>query len=129
MSTISVRLDSNDKHLFEEFCNDVGMSISTAVNMFVKNVITNQKLPFNVERDPFYSEENMNHLKKYNVIILTECNYEEVINIDNFCRKNKIFLIVCDIFGAAGRIINDFGQEFTVNDIDGEDPKEIMLKD
>lgn len=64
MSTISVRLDSNDKHLFEEFCNDVGMSISTAVNMFIKNVITNQKLPFSVERDPFYSEENMNHLKK-----------------------------------------------------------------
>ena len=56
MSTISVRLDSNDKHLFEEFCNDVGMSISTAVSMFVKNVITNQKLPFAVERDPFYSK-------------------------------------------------------------------------
>ncbi len=64
MSTISVRLDSNDKHLFEEFCNDVGMSISTAVSMFVKNVITNQKLPFSVERDPFYSKENMNHLRK-----------------------------------------------------------------
>lgn len=64
MSTISVRLDSNDKHLFEEFCNDVGMSVSTAVSMFVKNVIANQKLPFSVERDPFYSEENMKHLKK-----------------------------------------------------------------
>ena len=64
MSTISVRLDSNDKHLFEEFCNDVGMSISTAISMFVKNVIANQKLPFSVERDPFYSEENMNHLKR-----------------------------------------------------------------
>lgn len=64
MSTISVRLDSNDKHLFEEFCNDVGMSISTAVSMFVKNVIANQKLPFSVERDPFYSKENMSHLTK-----------------------------------------------------------------
>ena len=64
MSTISVRLDSNDKHLFEEFCNDVGMSISTAVSMFVKNVIANQKLPFSVERDPFYSKENMAHLTK-----------------------------------------------------------------
>ena len=63
MSTISVRLDSNDKHLFEEFCNGVGMSISTAVSMFVKNVITNQKLPFAVERDPFYSKENMERLK------------------------------------------------------------------
>ena len=63
MSTISVRLDSNDKHLFEEFCNDVGMSISTAVSMFVKNVIANQKLPFDVVRDPFYSKENMKRLE------------------------------------------------------------------
>ena len=64
MSTISVRLDSKDKHMFEEFCNDVGMSISTAVSMFVKNVIANQKLPFSVERDPFYSKENMERLRK-----------------------------------------------------------------
>ena len=46
MSTISVRLDSNDKRLFEDFCDGVGMSVSTAVSMFVKNVIINQKLPF-----------------------------------------------------------------------------------
>ena len=32
--------------------------------MFVKNVIANQKLPFNVERDPFYSKENMDHLTR-----------------------------------------------------------------
>ena len=64
MSTISVRLDSNDKHVFEEFCNGVGMSVSTAVSMFVKNVITNQKLPFAVERDPFYSKENMERLER-----------------------------------------------------------------
>ena len=63
MSTISVRLDSKDKHLFEEFCKDVGMSISTAVSMFVKNVIANQKLPFSVERDPFYSKENIERLE------------------------------------------------------------------
>ena len=64
MSTISVILDSKDKHLFEEFCKDVGMSISTAVSMFVKNVIANQKLPFSVERDPFYSKENMERLER-----------------------------------------------------------------
>ena len=64
MSTITVRLDSNDKRLFEEFCNDVGMSMSTAVNMFVKNVINNQKFPFRVKIDPFYSKKNIDHLTK-----------------------------------------------------------------
>ncbi|MBR1453750.1 MAG: type II toxin-antitoxin system RelB/DinJ family antitoxin [Lachnospiraceae bacterium] len=64
MSTISVRLNPKDKTSFEDFCSSVGMSVSTAVSLFVKNVINNQKLPFTIERDPFYSEENMAHLAK-----------------------------------------------------------------
>ena len=64
MSTISVRLNPKDKTSFEDFCNSVGMSVSTAVSLFVKNVINNQKLPFTIERDPFYSEENMARLDR-----------------------------------------------------------------
>ena len=64
MSTISVRLNTEDKTSFEDFCSSVGMSVSTAVSMFVKNVIQNQKLPFAVERDPFYSKENIDRLEK-----------------------------------------------------------------
>ena len=74
-------------------------------------------------------EKYLNNLKKYNVIVLTECDYETVLAIDKYCRANKIYLIVCDIYGAAGRIINDFGDEFIVNDKDGEDAKEIMVKE
>ena len=74
-------------------------------------------------------EKSMEILKKYNVIVLTECDYETAVLIDKFCRENKILLVLCDIYGAAGRIINDFGEEFIVNDKDGEDPKEIMVKD
>ena len=63
-STLSVRLDSNDKKMFEEFCNDVGLNISAAINLFVKTVIKKQRIPFEIERDPFYSEANMNRLRK-----------------------------------------------------------------
>lgn len=63
-STISVRLNSEDKKQFEEFCEQTGMNISVAINMFVKNVIREQKLPFEVKADPFYSEENMAVLKR-----------------------------------------------------------------
>ena len=51
MTTISIRLSQSDKSSFEEFCNSVGMNVSTAVNMFVKNVIAYQKFPFAIERD------------------------------------------------------------------------------
>ena len=63
-STISVRLNSEDKKQFEEFCEQTGMNISVAINMFVKSVIREQKLPFEVKADPFYSEENMATLKR-----------------------------------------------------------------
>ncbi len=63
-STLSIRLDSMDKYCFEEFCKAAGMNVSTAVNMFVKAVIREQKLPFTVQGDPFYSEENMDRIRE-----------------------------------------------------------------
>ncbi len=49
METINVRVDSNDKKNFELFCNNVGMNISTAINMYIKNVLMEQKLPFEIK--------------------------------------------------------------------------------
>lgn len=63
-STLSVRLNSEDKQGFEAFCDQVGMNASVAVNMFVKTVIREQRLPFEVKADPFYSKKNMERLKK-----------------------------------------------------------------
>ena len=89
------------------------------LNYYVKVTSSKDNLPDN--------EKDMSKLKKYNVIVLTECDYDIAIKINKFCRENKIYLIVCDIYGAAGRIINDFGDEFIVNDKDGEEAKEIMI--
>ena len=50
-TTLSVRLDSNDKKRFEEFCNETGMNVSVAVNMFIKPVLRESRLPFSVECD------------------------------------------------------------------------------
>jgi len=63
-SLISARIDSTDKENFEKFCDSVGLNVSTAINMFVKVVIKNQSLPFEVKADPFYSPENMARLRK-----------------------------------------------------------------
>lgn len=47
-TTVSVRLDSEDKKHFEDFCNATGMNISVAINMFVKAVLREHRLPFEV---------------------------------------------------------------------------------
>ena len=51
--TLNVRVDVNDKKSFEKFCSSVGMNVSTAVNMFIKAVLREQKLPFEVKSNTF----------------------------------------------------------------------------
>lgn len=63
-TTINVRIDEDLKKQFEIFCNETGLNISTAINMFVKTVVRENAIPFKIAVDPFYSEENMIHLKK-----------------------------------------------------------------
>ena len=46
---LNVRVDAKDKKNFEQFCNNVGMNVSTAINMFIKAVLREQKLPFEVK--------------------------------------------------------------------------------
>ena len=51
--TLNVRVDANDKKYFEQFCSNVGMNVSTAINMFIKAVIREQKLPFEIKSNIF----------------------------------------------------------------------------
>ena len=51
--SLNVRVDANDKKSFEQFCNSVGMNVSTAINMFIKAVLREQKIPFEVKSNMF----------------------------------------------------------------------------
>ena len=64
LTTMSIRVDERDKKRFDEFCSETGMNASVAVNMYIKTVLREQKLPFEVKTDPFYSEENMKRLRR-----------------------------------------------------------------
>jgi len=63
-ANLSVRIDEKDKKSFETFCSETGMNVSVAINMFIKSVLREHKLPFEVKVDPFYSESNIKYLEK-----------------------------------------------------------------
>lgn len=63
-TTLNVRIDKDLKKQFEIFCNETGLTISTAINIFIKTVVRENEIPFKIKVDPFYSEENMTHLRK-----------------------------------------------------------------
>ena len=65
-TTFSVRMDSEVKKQFDDFCSQVGMNTTTAFNMFTRAVLREKRLPFDVttESNPFYSESNLAHLRR-----------------------------------------------------------------
>jgi len=45
-ATFSVRMDESLKKDFEILCNDFGMNMSTAINIFAKTVVREKRIPF-----------------------------------------------------------------------------------
>jgi len=45
---VTIRVDKETKREFDAFCENVGMNITTAVNMYIKAVLRNRELPFRV---------------------------------------------------------------------------------
>ena len=64
MAQISLRIDDDVKRRAEQVCADIGMSLSTAINIYLKKLGRERRIPFEVKADPFYSSENAAILDK-----------------------------------------------------------------
>ena len=64
MTQISLRVDEEVKRNAEKTFNDIGLSMSTAINIFLKKVARENRIPFELSADPFYSRENMAELER-----------------------------------------------------------------
>ncbi len=70
MATFSVRVDNQTKSAFDKFCEASGLTLSCAINIFMKAVVRENRIPFAVEGDnkisddKFWTEQNVAHLKE-----------------------------------------------------------------
>jgi DNA-damage-inducible protein J len=55
--TYSFRIDENVKRQMEAFCDDVGMSLSTAIMICLKRIIRDYRFPFEISSEPNYNAE------------------------------------------------------------------------
>lgn len=61
--TITMRVDPELKYKAEILCDSMGLTLSTAYTMFLKAIVRTRSIPFPiVAEDPFWSEENQEHL-------------------------------------------------------------------
>ncbi|WP_140445205.1 MULTISPECIES: type II toxin-antitoxin system RelB/DinJ family antitoxin [unclassified Bifidobacterium] len=61
---VNVRLDEATKKEMADLCAELGLSMSTAFNLFAKTMVRERRIPFEITADPFYSSENMRHLER-----------------------------------------------------------------
>jgi DNA-damage-inducible protein J len=63
MANLNIRVDDGLKIQAEEILDDIGMSLSTATTIFLKQVIRHNGIPFELQADPFYSAQNQTRLR------------------------------------------------------------------
>lgn len=64
MAQVNFRIDDTIKAKAESVCSAMGLTMSTAINIFLTKLANEQRIPFEVAIDPFYSDENMARLRK-----------------------------------------------------------------
>lgn len=61
---VSFRIDKEVKQMAEQALNDMGLTMSAAITVFLKKIGRERRIPFEISADPFYSERNINYLNK-----------------------------------------------------------------
>lgn len=64
MTQINFRIDEEVKENAEKALKEMGLSMSTAINLFLVKVGREQRIPFEISADPFYSAVNMERLRR-----------------------------------------------------------------
>jgi len=64
MASVNIRVDDTLKQEAESVFSEIGLTMSSATNIFYRQVVRYGGIPFELRIDPFYSAENQAHLQK-----------------------------------------------------------------
>jgi len=66
MAQVNIRMDDELKQQADAFFGALGLSLSTAIHAFILQSMREGRIPFelSLKTDPFYSENNMAHLRR-----------------------------------------------------------------
>ena len=88
--TISLRIDEFTKKASEEVLKELGLSLSMAINMFLKQVVYSRKIPFKVSVPPYIIDNDLS-IDDLNIL------YKKKLECDNnnleFNLENEIKLL------------------------------------
>jgi len=77
MATVNISIDDDVKKQADELFTKLGITTPTAINLFIRQSIYRNGIPFDVNLDPFYHPNNISHLKKISNDYEIGCNFSE----------------------------------------------------
>jgi len=65
-TNLNIRMDKELKERADVFFGEMGMNMTTAINVFIRQSLREGKIPFEISlsQDPFYSASNMAVLRR-----------------------------------------------------------------
>ncbi|KAL7247251.1 hypothetical protein ACSBR2_002217 [Camellia fascicularis] len=108
--------DLSSNFIFSE--NDVGK------NRALASVQKLQELNNAVAISTLTSKLMKEQLSDFQAVVFTDINQEKAIEFNDYCRYHQppIAFVKAEVRGLFGSVFCDFGPEFTVVDVDGEEP-------
>lgn len=89
-ATITARVDSQKKQEAEAIFQDLGMTFSGAINIFINEVVRYQGIPFSLRRRP-----------------TSDARMEAILDeTDEYCRTHTTRLSHDEVFGHAREMLN-----------------------
>jgi DNA-damage-inducible protein J len=66
MAQVNIRIDDDLKNRADNIFKELGMNMTTAFTMFIRQTIRQGGIPFEIttKKDPFYNEENQKRLAR-----------------------------------------------------------------
>ena len=64
MANISIRMEDKLKQQAEELFSDLGMNLTTAITIFVKQSIREQRIPFEITRETLAALREVEKMKR-----------------------------------------------------------------
>ncbi|XP_057954289.1 ubiquitin-activating enzyme E1 1 isoform X2 [Malania oleifera] len=108
--------DLSSNFIFSE--NDIGK------NRALASVQKLQELNNAVVISTLTTKLTIEQLSDFQAVVFTDISFEKAIEFNDYCRSHKppISFIKAEVRGLFGSIFCDFGPQFTVFDVDGEEP-------
>lgn len=116
--------DSGNVELWDLSSNFVFAEQDVGKNRALASVQKLQELNNTVVISTLTSELTKEQLSDFQAVVFTDISIEKAIEFDDYCHSHQppISFIKSEVRGLFGSVFCDFGPEFTVIDVDGEDP-------